>query len=66
MDRKVREQMDGKNPCDVCDGRIDCSECPLDGYSEAYECDNYECFLYCEGTCILSLYDRCGAWKGET
>lgn len=57
--------MDGRNPCDVCEGRRCDSfgECALHAYPVKYECCNYDCFLNHEGDCAVSLFEKCGAWR---
>ncbi len=55
--------MDGKNPCDVC-RRSECIDCALIVYATKFECCSYECFLNYEGSCMIGLYDECGAWEG--
>lgn len=52
----------GKNPCDVCDTEH-CDDCALNIYALEHECCNYQCFLNYDGTCIISLFEKCGAWK---
>lgn len=57
--------MNGLNPCSVCDK--DCylgTECVFNEHSSEYQCCNYGCFLNVEGDCIISVFERCGAWKG--
>ena len=64
MDSEVAT-MEKKHPCDTCPRASDCSDCALNPDTEAYECLNYECAHEYEGTCLLGIYSRCGAWKGE-
>lgn len=54
----------GKNPCDLCKRKGCCFDCALNGYTEKYECAEHECFLNYEGSCMIGLYERCGAWEG--
>lgn len=54
----------GFNPCDVCEERP-CEDCALNNTSGGYQCGNHPCFLNYEGSCVLSLYADCGAWKKE-
>lgn len=56
--------MSGLNPCDVCDREF-CSGCALYCSSGEYQCANYNCFLNHEGDCIISIFDKCGAWKKD-
>ena len=59
------EKLGGKNPCDICK-KDDCWECLLNSWSKKYyQCLTYECFLNYEGSCLISLYESCGACKGE-
>ena len=53
----------GRNPCDLCH-RKECEDCVLVTHSKECECANYECFLNFDGSCVLSLFDECGAWEG--
>lgn len=55
--------MDKKHPCDTCPRTRDCVDCALDPDIAAYECVNYECAYEYEGTCMLGIYSRCGAYK---
>lgn len=58
--------MSGRNPCDVCSGSCKIGdECVFNVYTSKYECWNYDCFLNYEGNCLVSVFDRCGAWKGD-
>lgn len=58
--------MDGRKPCDVCGKQFPlCDDCPLYGLPIEYQCANWNCFLNHEGDCMISLFERCGAWKGE-
>ena len=58
--------MNGRNPCDVCNRDCDLgNECVFAGYTVQYQCFNYDCFLNHDGNCLVSVFDRCGAWKGE-
>lgn len=53
--------MANKNPCDACDG---CKEdCVFIVHTQQFQCHNYECFLNHEGSCLVSFYEHCGAWK---
>ncbi|MCD7824562.1 MAG: hypothetical protein LUH14_01120, partial [Clostridiaceae bacterium] len=47
--------MNKRNPCDVCENRDICSdtECVLSGYATKYQCNNYDCFLEYEDSCLL-------------
>ena len=41
-------------------------DCLLNSWSKKYyQCLTYECFLNYEGSCLISLYESCGACKGE-
>ena len=61
---------DTRNPCDLCK-RKKCFDvdddsdfaCALGGFTSNYHCSEYQCFLNYEGKCMVSLYDRCGAWE---
>lgn len=52
-----------KNPCDVCNGCVE--DCVLNVHTMQFQCLNYECFVNHDGSCLLSFYDNCGAWKGR-
>lgn len=53
--------MNGRNPCDVCDG---CKEdCIFLVHTMEFQCTNYACFLNHEGDCLVSAFDNCGAWE---
>ena len=54
----------GLNPCDVCDKET-CFDCALYCNSAEYQCCNWNCFLNHEGDCVISIFDKCGAWKKE-
>ena len=51
------------NPCDLCKQKGCPSDCALHGYTKNHECTEYQCFLNYEGTCMVGLYERCGAWE---
>ena len=53
-----------KHPCDLCKkDRIECYQCSLSVYPRKYECDNDDCFLNHDGSCLLGFYEECGAWE---
>lgn len=57
--------MSGDNPCNICQCE-NCFEqdCILHRiYNKVNECGVDECFLNCEGSCLLNLYDDCGCRK---
>ena len=61
---------DTRNPCDLCkqNNCYDCDsdfECAFRGFTAKYHCSEYQCFLNYEGTCMVGLYDRCGAWEDD-
>lgn len=61
--------MDGEHPCNICENMIckqpetyrDCVWNHI--YSPSRSCENYECMLNCEGSCLGSFYGRCGCQK---
>lgn len=54
----------GKNPCDLCKRRGGCCfDCALNVYAEKSECAEHDCFLNYEGSCMIGLYEYCGAWR---
>ena len=55
-----------KNPCDLCEQNGTCSDgtCALSVSAQKSECVQYDCFLNNDGSCILGLFENCGAWKG--
>lgn len=55
----------GMNPCDLCKRyRVDCEDCALDRLAATkFKCAEDKCFINDEGSCLLGLYERCGAWK---
>lgn len=55
--------MDQKNPCDCCSKQL-CDDCVLGDFNRRFECCNHDCMLNYEGSCMISIYDHCGAWKG--
>lgn len=58
--------MRDEHPCNICKHKLECFEieCPLDHtYNKAYECHQYDCFLNREGSCLINIYDNCGARK---
>lgn len=57
---------DCKNPCDLCKKQDLCrlDYCALSVYSRKCECTQYQCFLNYEGSCMIGLYENCGAWEG--
>ena len=55
--------LDSKNPCDLCKQNCLEFECALYGHPRKYSCSEWECFLNYEGTCMVGLYERCGAWE---
>lgn len=61
--------MDGEHPCNVCESRrCEDSECCMDCvwkhiYSPSYSCENYDCMMNYESSCLGSFYDRCGSQK---
>lgn len=56
----------GVNPCDTCKREMDCFDCAFGGYTDKHECCNHDCFLNYEGSCMVGVYDRCGAWQEHT
>lgn len=56
--------MNGVSPCSVC-GKSSCWECVLNGMTKENECTNYNCFLNYEGDCLISVFEKCGAWKKD-
>ena len=58
---------DTRNPCDLCKRKchdVDSDfECAFERYTGKYHCSEYQCFLNYEGSCMVNLYDRCGAWE---
>lgn len=54
--------MNGFNPCDVrkCES---CWDCCFSGVTNEYECTNYNCFLNREGDCLVSVFEKCKAWR---
>ena len=57
--------LDTRNPCDLCKRKchdVD-FECAFDVFTGTYYCSEYKCFLNYEGSCMVGLYDRCGAWE---
>ena len=54
--------MEKLNPCDCCRLRK-CGDCVLDGHDGG--CFNEKCFINFEDThtCLLGLYEDCGAWE---
>lgn len=57
--------MSGLYPCDVCES-TSCWDCCLNITStKEYQCANYSCFLNHEGDCLISAFDKCGAWKKD-
>lgn len=57
--------MEKKHPCDTCPRTGDCFECALYPDHTTNECVNYECAHEYEGTCLLGIYSRCGAYKAH-
>ena len=56
--------MSGENPCNICHADCKEEECIFYlRYNRAYVCEAYDCFVNCEGSCLLSLYDDCGCRK---
>lgn len=55
--------LSGRNPCDLCH-RKECEDCVLVAHPKECTCANYDCFLNYDGSCVLSLFDECGAWEG--
>lgn len=53
----------GKNPCDLCKREFCDAVCSLYRYSKKFQCTEYDCFINYEGSCLLGLYENCGAWK---
>lgn len=56
---------DCKNPCDLCKKK-DCDydfDCAFGGIAKNYTCAELQCFLNYEGSCMVELYERCGAWE---
>lgn len=54
--------MEGKNPCDVCERKnfaSGCSGCVLDTHDAT--CNNYDCFLQYEDSCLLWFGKSCKA-----
>ena len=51
------------NPCDVCK-KEECDDCVLKTFPRHNICGNRDCFLNYEGSCVLTLYENCGAWEG--
>ena len=56
--------MSGVNPCDVCENKL-CVNCCLFAATFEYQCTNYNCFLNHEGDCLISVFDKCGAWRKD-
>lgn len=56
--------MNGVNPCDVCKNQ-DCWNCCFNSVTDEYECTNYNCFLNHEGDCLISVFEKCGAWRKD-
>lgn len=61
--------MDGEHPCNICENRI-CERAWNYGncvwqyiYSASASCENYDCMLNHEGSCLGSFYDKCGSQK---
>lgn len=52
------------NPCDVCRNKY-CGNCCLLASTNEYQCVNYDCFLNNEGDCLISVFDKCGAWRKD-
>lgn len=55
----------GKNPCDLCKREFCDAVCSLYRYSKKFQCTEYDCFINYEGSCLIGLYENCGAWKGN-
>lgn len=58
--------MNGEHPCNICTNKL-CEEPENYGdcvwervYSTSFSCNNYDCMLNYEGSCIGSFYGRCG------
>ena len=61
---------DTRNPCDRCkrkkcfdDDDDSAFECALFGHTRKSNCSELQCFLNYDGSCMIGLYDRCGAWE---
>ena len=54
---------DTRNPCDLC--KKDCfgEECALNVHAREYNCTQLQCFLNYDGSCMIGLYEHCGAWE---
>jgi hypothetical protein len=53
-----------EHPCNICQHSDKCFEigCPLEnGYNLVNVCQQYDCFLNYEGSCKISVYDKCGS-----
>ena len=55
--------MGQKNPCNCCSAES-CEGCILNRFNKRFECQNDKCMENYEGTCLISIYDDCKAWKG--
>lgn len=51
---------DGQAPCDVCK-RKSCYMCAFTMPPGTHECQNDECMLHHDGSCIWGLSEKCGA-----
>jgi hypothetical protein len=56
---------ESRNPCDLCQKVCHETECALNCFTREYQCEQLKCFLNYEGSCMISLYDNCGAWEGK-
>lgn len=56
---------DDRNPCDLCKKNGFCGEefCALAVRAARNECTQHLCFLNYEGSCLIGLYENCGAWE---
>lgn len=53
-----------RHPCDICGYKDKCFDirCNLHQiYNRVNVCQQYDCFLNYEGSCKISVYDKCGA-----
>lgn len=55
----------GEHPCNICKRTMECYECACHSFARQYECNNDDCFLNYDGTCLLYFYENCGAYIGE-
>ncbi len=66
MARAVKWMLNSEHPCNICNHKDECFEieCPLDNrYNEIFVCQQYDCMLNREGSCLINIYDDCGSRK---